>query len=69
VSVPLIVAPEQWPHGLRCMDCDVRLTAGSAYSKRLVAIAGTGTFAGEPTYVVEIVCAPCALGMRDSVSD
>jgi hypothetical protein len=58
MSAALIVAPEQWPHGLRCMDCDKRLTAGSAYSKRLVELDAEG----DP--IVEIVCLPCGLGVQ-----
>ncbi len=51
----LIVTPEEWPHGLRCMDCDTTLGEGTAYSKRLTAIHDEGY------PVVEIVCAPCGL--------
>lgn len=52
----LIVTEEDWPHGLRCLDCDSELSVGAAYSKRLV-----GIFDGSP--IVELVCAPCGLGL------
>lgn len=52
----LIVTPGAWPYGLRCLDCDARLTEGTAYSKRLVG------FNGESP-VVEIVCVHCALSV------
>jgi hypothetical protein len=52
----LIVTEEEWPHGLRCLECDAELGAGDAYSKRLVAF-----FQGSP--IVELVCAPCGLGL------
>lgn len=49
------VAAEDWPHGLRCMDCDATIPEGTFYSKRLIA-------ADEHAVVTEIVCVPC--GMR-----
>ena len=52
----LIVSRREWPHGLRCMDCDERIALGYAYSKRLIGVAGDCP-------VVEIVCVPCALGL------
>jgi hypothetical protein len=43
------------------IDCDARITEGTAYSKRLVGIAADKSDPGHP--VVEIVCAPCGLGL------
>jgi hypothetical protein len=57
----LIVTREAWPYGLRCLDCDAKMAEGTAYSKRLVGIAGDESDAGYP--VVEIVCVPCGLGL------
>lgn len=53
----LIVTAEDWPYGLRCMDCNEKLPEDSAYSKRLVAVADL------ESPVVEIVCVPCGLGL------
>jgi hypothetical protein len=53
----LIVTEEDWPHGLRCLDCNAELGAGTTYSKRLVAV-----FEDSP--IVELVCAPCGLGLK-----
>lgn len=50
----LIVRAEDWPFGLRCMDCDALLEAGMPYSERL-----TGMVEQDP--LVEIVCVPCGL--------
>lgn len=49
-----LIEPGEFPHGLRCMDCDESLTPGDTYSKRLVAFMGD-----EP--VVELICVPCAI--------
>ena len=46
---------DDFPHGLRCMDCGEPITDGSPYSKRLVAM-------DEDTPVTEIVCVPCGVG-------
>lgn len=48
------VSAEEWPHGLRCMDCDTSLDDGDPYSERL------GGFVDE-TPAVEIVCLSCAV--------
>ena len=48
------VTAEDWPFGLRCMDCDDPLEIGAPYSERLVG------FTDEDP-VVEIVCVPCGL--------
>jgi hypothetical protein len=53
----LIVSEEDWPHGLRCIGCDEKLTAGMAYSERLLAFQ-------DDLPVVEIVCVPCGLGLK-----
>ncbi len=54
MSEPLIVHAADWPHGLRCLECDERLVEGMAYSQRLVAMAGKWP-------VLEIVCVPCGM--------
>jgi hypothetical protein len=48
------IEPGEFPHGLRCMDCDEPLGDGDTYSKRLV-----GFMLDDP--VVELVCVPCAM--------
>jgi hypothetical protein len=48
------IEPGEFPHGLRCMDCDESLLPGDIYSKRLVSFLGD-----EP--VVELICVPCAM--------
>lgn len=54
VMIQPIVRPEQFPHGLRCMDCQVELKVGDPYSLRLDDIVS-----GVP--VTEITCLDCAL--------
>lgn len=49
-----IVTPKDWPHGLRCMDCDIGLNEGDVYSERLTEVVN-----GVP--LVEVVCLSCAL--------
>jgi hypothetical protein len=51
-----IVHAEDWPHGLRCIDCHDLIEDGSPYSERLTSMI-------EGTPVVEIVCVPCGLGL------
>lgn len=53
----LIFTEEDWPHGLRCLDCSAKFEDGSPYSKRLVGI----TASDNP--ITEIVCVPCGLGL------
>ena len=43
------------PHGLRCMDCDEKMSEGMAYSHRLIGVTE------DNTPIVEIICVPCAL--------
>ena len=58
VKPPLIVTREAFPYGLRCLDCDGRIIEGSPYSKRLVAMR-------DHAAVVELVCVPCGLGLKE----
>lgn len=53
-----------WPHGLRCADCERVLLDGDRYSERLIGLEpipcnGPGTCDAWP--VTEIVCLRCAL--------
>lgn len=48
----LPVRAEEWPHGLRCMDCDRPLRDGDRYTKRVDSMIGDAV-------VTEIVCVPC----------
>lgn len=43
-----------WPHGLRCMDCDRELSDGDRYTSRIVAFQ-------DDIPVMEIICLECAL--------
>lgn len=52
--IPSLVRTEEWPHGLRCMDCDTDLNEGDTYSERLTEIVNS-------VPLVEVVCLPCAL--------
>ncbi len=45
---------DDYPHGLRCMDCDRKLEEGEAIAKRLVAV-------GEDAVVTETICMRCSL--------
>lgn len=56
--------PEQWPHGLRCMDCDREFVEGQPVAERLTAMT---EHQGEPAAVVDIVCVSCALGELHAV--
>lgn len=44
----------EWPHGLRCWDCDTILDDGDLYSERLSGFV-------DETPAVEIVCVTCAV--------
>ena len=47
----LIARPEDWPHGLRCMDCG-RDLGGESYVERLEGFVGD-------SLITEIVCPSC----------
>lgn len=55
----MTVTREGFPHGLRCIDCHERIPEGANYSQRLEGVMD------DDTYVVEIVCVPCALGVKE----
>lgn len=46
---------EDFPHGLRCIDCDRALAEGDRYATRLEA------FTGDGVPITEIICLECAL--------
>jgi len=54
VSGPLVVKTEDWPHGLRCMECNRELVEGDQYSERLSGFV-------DDTPAVHIICAECAV--------
>lgn len=64
----LIVNKEEWPYGVRCIDCNSALAEGAPYSKRLVGFTSGPSEEDDPRAsslpVVEIVCVPCGLGLR-----
>ena len=49
---------EDWPHGLRCIDCDKLMQEGDRYATRLI---GMSEYAFEPAVVSEVICLECAL--------
>lgn len=51
----VLVETEDWPHGLRCADCNRLLEDGDRYSERL------DSFTGDGVPLVVIVCVGCAL--------
>lgn len=50
--------PEDWPNGLRCMDCNQPFLYGATICKRLEAMTMEGD---EPVAVVELLCSRCAV--------
>lgn len=58
----LIVRAEDWPWGLRCMDCHQELSEGDIYSERLSGIADGDV--DHPLFIAQIVCVSCGLGLR-----
>lgn len=51
--------PSDWPHGLRCMDCQQTFEPGDTIAERLVSM--DYTEGGEPAFVVDLICVPCSL--------
>ena len=51
--------PDDWPHGLRCMDCDREFVEGMPISQRIVAMSH---YEDEPAFITEIICSGCVLG-------
>lgn len=49
-----LVRTEEWPHGLRCFDCNTNLDDGDPYSERLYGFV-------DEVPAVEIVCISCAV--------
>jgi hypothetical protein len=66
VMVQPIVRAEDWPHGLRCADCDTEMGDGDLYSEQLTGIAGES--GDRPLFTVRIVCISCGLGLRETAS-
>lgn len=50
--------PDDWPYGLRCIDCDKLFEQGDRYSRRLT---GMDTLGEDEVFCVEIICLECAL--------
>src|SRR6187551_3654299 len=59
-NLGVLVEAEDWPHGLRCAECNRCLKDGDRYSKRLDGLTDDGV----PT--VLIVCVGCALTEEQS---
>ena len=51
----MIYASEDWPYGLRCLDCERKFLEGDLICRRLTGITEDGTFQ------TEIVCPQCDL--------
>lgn len=54
LDLGMVVAANEFPHGLRCMDCDRELPEGTRYTERLSGVSGE-------SFVVELVCLACGL--------
>lgn len=57
-----VVRTEDWPFGLRCMDCDTDLPEGHTFSERPVGMVGD-------TPVTEVVCVRCGLPRIEAFRD
>lgn len=51
-DAPMLVTAEEFPHGLRCIDCNKPLPPGAFYTERLLSV-------GEASVIEEIVCLDC----------
>ena len=49
------IRAEEWPYGIRCIDCRAELTDGTGYVERLEGFVGD-------TPTTEITCIPCGGG-------
>ena len=49
---------EDWPHGLRCIDCNRELGGGDRYASRLEAFQ-------DDIPITEIICLECALAPKE----
>ena len=49
---------EDWPWGLRCIDCDRPFGEGDRFASRLIGMTEMGD---DPAAILEIVCLECAL--------
>lgn len=54
----------EWPHGLRCMDCEDAFVDGQPIAKRLVSMT---EYADEPAFVAEVICVGCSVASPDRV--
>lgn len=50
---------DEWPYGLRCMDCGNEFVSGQPIAERLTSVDRFED--GEPVFTVEIVCVGCSL--------
>jgi hypothetical protein len=50
---------EEWPHGVRCVDCLIELREGARYVERLEGFV-------EETPTTEIACVRCGEGLVSS---
>lgn len=57
-----VYVPEEWPHGLRCMDCNDLFIEGQPIAERLT---GMTEVEGEPAFSIEIICVPCSLAVLE----
>ena len=66
-----IVTAEDFPHGLRCMDCDEIIESGQTYSTRLTGIHSNQiVIEGKPedVFLTELTCVPCGLRSANDAS-
>lgn len=56
MAEPMLYVEDDWPHGLRCMDCGCLFVERMPICERLYAMAELGD---DPVACVHIVCAAC----------
>jgi hypothetical protein len=65
---PELYDPDEWPYGLRCMDCGTRFVEGMPIAERLTGISSIpmlvdDEYVADPCFHVEKICVPCGLGI------
>jgi hypothetical protein len=52
---------DDWPYGLRCLDCDRTFSEGDRYSTRLIGLVQCPDPDAETAGLTEVACLGCAL--------
>jgi len=68
MTTPPRFTAEEFPHGLRCMDCADEFVEGQPYSRRLTDVDTCDDLAdvfggdrADALFYTELTCVPCAL--------